>query len=350
MTTPLNDLTAAGAGAGDGPAALAGTAIETHGLTKRFGTRTAIDNVDLRVPLGAAFGFLGPNGAGKTTMIRMLLGLTRSTAGSIRLLGLPVPEQRAEALERIGAIVEEPRFHPHLSGRENLRIIAAARGPHVRARIAPALGRVGLAERADDKVKKYSLGMRQRLGVARCLLADPKVLILDEPTNGLDPGGIQEFRLMIRAMVEQEGRTVFISSHLLDEVEKICDYAAIVDRGTVVAQGAIGELTGAETRHELLVGVDDAELALSTLAASALVSDAQRAEDGLRVVLADGQRAAAEVNALLVRAGVRVARLEPVRHSLEQRFLEITSRLDDGSAPPQPVANQHTADRGGVPA
>jgi ABC-2 type transport system ATP-binding protein len=345
MTTPQ---ASAAASAEDGVAA---AAIETRGLTKRFGARTAIDKVDLRVPRGVAFGFLGPNGAGKTTMIRMLLGLTHSSAGSMRLLGLPVPEQRARALERVGAIVEEPRFHPQLSGRENLRIVAAVRGPQVRARIEPALARVGLAERADDKVKKYSLGMRQRLGVARCLLADPQVLILDEPTNGLDPGGIQEFRLMIRAMVEQEGRTVFLSSHLLDEVEKICDYAAIVDRGHVVAQGAIGELTGAEKRHELAIGVDDPDLALRTLSASDLVSDVQRAEDGVRAVLSDGPAAAAAVNALLVRAGVGVARLEPVRHSLEQRFLEITSRLDEPGAPaPDPTpARPPAATEGGVP-
>ena len=165
----------------------------------------------------------------------------------------------------MGAIVEEPRFHPQLSGRENLRIVAAVRGPQAHERIAPALARVGLAERADEKVKKYSLGMRQRLGVARCLLADPLLLILDEPTNGLDPGGIQEFREMIRAMVEQEGRTVFISSHLLDEVEKICDHAAIVDRGKIITQGAIAELAEGSTQHELIVGVDDPERALDVL-------------------------------------------------------------------------------------
>src|SRR5579884_3295640 len=145
-------------------------AVETHGLTKRFGQRTAIDGVDLHVPSGSAFGFLGPNGAGKTTMIRMLLGLTHASAGTMSLLGRPVPAERATALQEVGAIVEEPRFHPHLSGRENLRVIAAARGPQVRERIGPALERVGLAQRADEKVKRYSLGMRQRLGVARCLL------------------------------------------------------------------------------------------------------------------------------------------------------------------------------------
>ncbi|HXA54362.1 MAG TPA: ABC transporter ATP-binding protein [Solirubrobacteraceae bacterium] len=320
-------------GAGGAPA------VETRGLTKRFGARAAIDGVDLCVPRGSAFGFLGPNGAGKTTMIRMLLGLTHPNAGSMSLLGHPVPAERAQALRRVGAIVEEPRFHPNLTGRENLRIVAAARGPEVRARIAPALRRVGLAERADEKVKKYSLGMRQRLGVARCLLADPLLLILDEPTNGLDPGGIQEFREMIRAMVEQENRTVFLSSHLLDEVEKICDHAAIVDRGKVIAQGPIAELAGGGdgARNELIVGVDDVERALGALRGSEWVREARRSNEGLRVVLSGASDSAAQVNATLVHAGVGVMRLEPVRHSLEQRFLEVTTRLEgagsDGGVP-----------------
>jgi ABC-type multidrug transport system ATPase subunit len=304
-------------------------AIETKGLTKRFGERAAIDGVDLYVPRGSAFGFLGPNGAGKTTMIRMLLGLTHASAGSMSVLGRPVPAECGEALRRVGAIVEEPRFHPNLSGRENLRIVAAVRGPEVRARIAPALARVGLAERADEKVKKYSLGMRQRLGVARCLLADPLLLILDEPTNGLDPGGIQEFREMIRAMVEHENRTIFLSSHLLDEVEKICDAAAIVDRGKIIAQGPIAELaSGGGVRNELIVGVDDVELALGALEGSELVGEARRSDEGLRVVLRGDLQTASQVNATLVRAGVGVMRLEPVRHSLEERFLEVTSRLE----------------------
>ena len=308
-------------------------AIETSGLTKRFGARAAIDGVDLRVPLGSAFGFLGPNGAGKTTLIRTLLGLTHASDGSMRILGHAVPAERALALRRVGAIVEEPRFHGHLSGRENLRIVAAVRGPEVAARIAPALARVGLSERADEKVRRYSLGMRQRLGVARCLLADPRLLILDEPTNGLDPGGIQEFREMIRGMVEQEGRTVFISSHLLDEVEKICDAAAIVDRGRVVTQGPIAELAAAGGKGaELILSVDDVEAALAALGASALVREAHRSDEGLRVVLAGGAETAAPLNAALVGAGIGVMRLEPVRHSLEERFLEITSRLDAPAA------------------
>jgi ABC-2 type transport system ATP-binding protein len=311
-----------------------GPAVETTGLTKRFGERVAIDQVDLRVPRGSAFGFLGPNGAGKTTMIRMLLGLTHASAGSMSVLGHPVPAERARALARVGAIVEEPRFHPHLSGRENLRIIAAVRGPQAHERIGPALARVGLADRAEEKVKKYSLGMRQRLGVARCLLADPLLLILDEPTNGLDPGGIQEFREMIRAMVEQEGRTIFISSHLLDEVEKICDHAAIVDRGKIITQGAIAELAEGSTQHELIVGVNDPERALVVLEGCEHARETHRSDEGLRVVLADmasmtaADRSAA-VNAALVGSGLAVSRLEPVRQSLEQRFLEVTSRLSD---------------------
>ena len=307
---------------------LEGLAIETRGLTKRFGARIALDGVDLRVPRGSAFGFLGPNGAGKTTMIRTLLGLTRASAGSMQLLGYPVPTERAKALTRVGAIVEEPRFHPYLTGRENLRIVAAVRSPETFQRIEPALARVGLAERAGEKVKSYSMGMRQRLGVARCLLADPLLLILDEPTNGLDPGGIQEFREMIRTMVEQEGRTVFISSHLLDEVEKTCDAAAIVDRGKVITQGPIAELAEGGAHHELIIAVDDPRRALEVLAGLEQVHEAGEDDGALRVVLVDGPETAAAINAALVTAGIGVSRLEPVRHSLEQRFLEVTSRLD----------------------
>jgi ABC-2 type transport system ATP-binding protein len=216
-------------------------AVETAGLTKRFGDRTAVNRVDLRVLAGTAFGYLGPNGAGKTTLIRMLLGLTKPTAGSIWLLGYPVPEQRSAALQRVGAMAGEPRFLDHLTGRENLRINAAARDLAAAGRIEAALERVGLANRAGERVARYSTGMCQRLGVARCLLADPQLLILDEPAHGLDPAAIAEFRGMIRSLVA-EGRTVVLSSHQLDEVEKVCDMAAIVDRGRIVAEGPVGEL------------------------------------------------------------------------------------------------------------
>src|SRR5690242_2625443 len=182
-------------------------AVETHALTKRFGANTAVNGVDLLVPRGSAFGYLGPNGAGKTTLIRVLLGLTRADSGTMSLLGLPVPGQRDRALARVGAIVDEPRFHGHLSGRENLKILAAARGGDAAKQIGPALDRTGLTRRADDKVSAYSMGMRQRLGLAACLLADPQLLILDEPMNGLDPAGMREMRDMLRGLAG-EGRTV----------------------------------------------------------------------------------------------------------------------------------------------
>ena len=226
-------------------------AVEVHGLSKRFGAQVAVDNVDLLVPRGSAFGYLGPNGAGKTTLIRVLLGLTRADSGTMSLLGIPVPTQRGRALARVGAIVDEPRFHGHLSGRENLKILAAARGEGADERIGPALDRTRLTQRADDKVSAYSMGMRQRLGVAACLLADPQLLILDEPMNGLDPAGMREMRDMLRGLVD-EGRTVMLSSHLLDEVERTCDAVAIVDHGKVIRQGPIQELTGAAGTHTRL--------------------------------------------------------------------------------------------------
>ncbi len=303
-----------------------GPALETARLSKRFGERLAVDEVSLSVPRGTAYGFLGHNGAGKTTLIRMLLGLTRASAGDARVLGLPVPAQRAQALARVGAIVEEPKFYPHLTGRENLKVAAAVRGPESRARIDAVLGRVGLDKRAADRVGTYSLGMRQRLGLARCLLSDPELLILDEPMNGLDPGGMLDMRRMIRALVEEEGRTVFISSHLLDEVEKTCDVAAIIDGGRVIAQGPIGELV-ADGAGELIVECDDAERALALLAGEPTVRDLRREAGALRMKL-HGPEQAGAINARLVEAGVVVTRLEPVRHSLEERFLEMTTRLE----------------------
>jgi ABC-2 type transport system ATP-binding protein len=306
--------------------------VETSRLTKRFGERVAVDAVDLRIPRGVAFGYLGPNGAGKTTLIRMLLGLTSATSGTMRLLGHPIPEQRAAALARVGAIVEEPRFHPFLSGRENLEIVAAARQPEAHARIDAALERVGLRERADDRVGRYSLGMRQRLGVARSLLADPELLILDEPTNGLDPAGILEFRGMVRRLVD-EGRTVVLSSHLLDEVEKICDAVAIVDQGRVVAQGRIDEIAaGADAT--VLVGVRDEAAALAALQLHNAIAASRPAEGGLRLTLhpdVEVELAVADINRRLVEAGVPVHRLEAERVTLEQRFLQITSRLEEAA-------------------
>jgi ABC-2 type transport system ATP-binding protein len=307
-------------------------AIEVHGLTKRYGERTALSELDLAVPRRSAFGFLGPNGAGKTTLIRLLVGLTRPSGGSMRLLGTPLPEGRRAALARVGAIVEEPRFHGFLTGRENLAIIAAAREPEAHARIDEVLAGVGLSERADHRVKSYSLGMRQRLGVARALLGDPELLILDEPTNGLDPAGIREFRQMIRGFID-EGRTVLLSSHLLDEVERICDHVAIVDHGRVLIQGSIAELN-AGGEHALLVATNDDAHAMARLVVDGTVASAERSAEGIRITLRPGSETAAvaaAINRTLVTSGIDVHRLEPEAASLEQRFLDITTRL--GVAP-----------------
>jgi ABC-2 type transport system ATP-binding protein len=310
--------------------AASGFVVETSALTKRFGDRVAVDNVELRVPRGSAFGYLGPNGAGKTTLIRMLLGLTKATGGTMRLLGRPVPDDRAAALARVGAIVEEPRFHKHLTGRENLTVIAAARESEAHARIDGALARVGLSQRADERVKRYSLGMRQRLGVARSLLADPELLILDEPTNGLDPAGIHEFRDMIRGFVA-EGRTVLLSSHLLDEVEKICDEVAIVDQGKVVVQGSIAELA-AGGKETILIATSDEEQALAILSEHRGVKSAIAEANGIRVTLGvHSVEAQDDISRRLVLAGLAIRRFEPARVSLEQRFLEITSRLEESA-------------------
>jgi ABC-2 type transport system ATP-binding protein len=300
-------------------------AIQTVGLSKSFGSRLAVDAVNLTVPRGVVYGLLGHNGAGKTTLIRILLGLTHTSGGAVRLLGQPMPERRAEALARVGALVEEPKFHPHLTGRQNLRIVADVRGPEARARIGPALERVGLSNRADDRVNSYSLGMRQRLGVARSLLADPELLILDEPSNGLDPSGIVEFRQLVRSFAEDEGRTVFLSSHQLSEVEKVCDSAAIIDRGRILEEGAIDELAGGRG-HELTIGCDDPAAAAAVL--DGQVARLRRSNGVLQVTLeGDARSAAAVVNSRLVEAGVNVWHLELERPTLEQRFLQVTSTV-----------------------
>jgi ABC-2 type transport system ATP-binding protein len=315
------------------PIERASLAVQTSGLGKRFGTQAALDGVDLEVPRGSAFGFLGPNGAGKTTLIRLLLGLAEPTAGSMHLLGREVPAQRAAALARVGAIIEEPRFHPHLTGRENLWVHAAARERSAHGRIDGALARVGLAARADDRVKAYSLGMRQRLGIARGLFADPELLILDEPMNGLDPAGILEFRQLIRELVG-EGRTVLLSSHLLDEVEKTCDLAAIVDQGKVVAQGSIHELVRGGPRAIDIIS-DNPVAAASLLAAGPGVTRAGDHDGGLRVTLSPEAPVDREIVTELLRRlldhGVAVERVTPVAASLEDRFLSMTTRLEDRS-------------------
>jgi ABC-2 type transport system ATP-binding protein len=305
-------------------------ALEVSGLTKKFGDRTVVDNVSLRIPRGSAFGYLGPNGAGKTTLIRMVLGLTPATSGSMSVLGVPVPAQRARALERVGAIVEEPRFHGYLTGRQNLRVLAAARQPAAERRIEPALERVGLRERADDRVGAYSMGMRQRLGVAACLLGDPELLILDEPMNGLDPAGMLEFRNLLRSFVD-EGRTVVLSSHLLDEVERTCDAVAVVDQGRIVAQGSIDEVIGSGGQS-VSIECDDLSSARQLLLVHRLARDVTAQAGRLTAILdpqyqASPRDAAGAINRVLVEQGITVYGLAVDRGSLEQRFLDITSTL-----------------------
>ena len=304
-------------------------AVETHGLTKRFGGRTAVNGVDLVVPRGCAFGYLGPNGAGKTTLIRVLLGLTHADAGTMKLLGHSVPAHRDVALARVGAIVDEPRFHQHLTGRQNLQILAAAREQAATARIESALDRVGILHRANDKVSKYSMGMRQRLGVAACLLGDPHLLILDEPMNGLDPAGMADMREMILSLVA-EGRTVVLSSHLLDEIERTCDAVAIVDQGRIIRQGPINELL-AGSSLEVEIDCDAPATAQSLLADNSFGATVTVLEDCLHVSLPAGtpRDVVAEVNRILVTSGVSVYRLQENRATLEAWFLEVTSRLGD---------------------
>ena len=307
-------------------------AVETHGLTKRFGATVAVDDVELLVPRGSAFGYLGPNGAGKTTLIRTLLGLTKANGGTMSLLGTPVPAERGRALAKVGAIVDEPRFHPHLTGQENLRLLAAARGGDAHQRIAPSLARVGLTGRADDKVASYSMGMRQRLGVAACLLSDPELLILDEPMNGLDPAGMHEMRAMITSLAD-EGRTVVLSSHLLDEIERTCDAVAIVDHGRVIRQGPIDELTRGAGGGVVQVECAEPARAAQLITEAGLAAGTALTETGLTVTLPPGagRELIADLNRRLVDAGIDVYGLREVQTSLEDWFLSVTSRLGEPS-------------------
>ncbi|XXF75095.1 ABC transporter ATP-binding protein [Myxococcaceae bacterium GXIMD 01537] len=293
-------------------------AIEARGLTKRYGAFAAVDALDLDVRRGAVCGFLGPNGAGKTTTIRMLLGLVRPTAGTARILGRPL-EDRAALCTRVGAIIETPAFYPFLSGEENLRVLAgASAAPVPRTRVAALLERVGLEERARDKAGTYSLGMRQRLGIASALLTDPELLFLDEPTNGLDPAGMQEVRALLGSLA-QEGRTVFVSSHQLGEVEQVCTDIVILQRGVKKLQGSVASLL--EEGRRLEFQVSPVARAVEVLAA--LPALEPRAEGDTVWVKAERDAVPALVRAL-VGSGVDVYGVSSRAPSLEQRFLELT--------------------------
>jgi ABC-2 type transport system ATP-binding protein len=299
--------------------------IETENLRKeyvrlkRFRRRTtlAVDGLDLSVPDGGVFGFLGPNGSGKTTTIRCLLGLVRPSAGRVRLLGADSTRDLASVIGRVGSIVEAPALFPGFSGRRNLELLARIDGIGPRA-VQERLDLVDLADRADDRLKTYSLGMRQRLGIAAALLRDPELLILDEPANGLDPAGIKEVRELIRKL-GNEGRTVFVSSHILSEVRQMCDHVAILARGRMVKVGSVQDVLAGEARS-VFVRVDDLAKARSVLTADGMTIE--DAGDGLSVSI-DPARAS-EVSRSLAGHGLFVSELRSDEADLETVFLELT--------------------------
>lgn len=295
--------------------------IETRNLTRRFGERIAVDELDLSVPAAGVYGFLGPNGAGKTTAIRMLLGLIRPNAGEVRLFGMPVADNRASLMRRVGALVESPSLYPHLTGRENLEVTRRLLGAP-RNLIDVALETVKLTKDADRRVREYSLGMRQRLGLALALLNNPELLILDEPTNGLDPAGIHEMRDLIRRLPDEFGVTVFLSSHLLSEVEQIASHIGIIHEGKLLFQGSLAEL---QTRQQtqLILGVKQIETAIDRLANAGW--NVQRSADGMLSVAAKTSEDAIGINKLLVDHRLDVFHIALAQPSLEHIFLTLTT-------------------------
>ncbi|KNC19743.1 multidrug ABC transporter ATP-binding protein [Arthrobacter sp. RIT-PI-e] len=303
-----------------------GLAIETRGLTKVFGSQKAVNGIDLAVPRGSVFGFLGPNGSGKTTTIRMLLGLASASSGEIRLLDGVMPRDARGVLPRVGALVEGPAIYPFLSGRANLpRLDAADRPPPPpprSTRVDAALERVGLGHAATKRAAAYSLGMKQRLGIANALLAPRDLLILDEPTNGLDPQGTREVRGLIRSLSE-DGTTVFVSSHLLAEVEQMCSRIAVMSAGRLVAQGTLDELRSEGTAR-VRVTTPDIDDASRVLARLGLPPQVHGRDDTITAELVVEGLLPETVNAALVQDGVRVRGFEVSGASLEDRFVALT--------------------------
>jgi ABC-2 type transport system ATP-binding protein len=299
-------------------------AIHTVGLTKSFGSHNAVDAIDLRVPRGSIFGFLGPNGSGKTTTIRMLMGLANISAGQVSMLGYSIPSEIGKALPKVGALVEGPAFYPYISGRDNLmRFDAADRyaDPKTRSqRVDAALAKVGLTQAAGKKVHAYSLGMKQRLGIANALLQPRDLLVLDEPTNGLDPQGTREVRNLIRSLA-LEGITIFISSHLLVEIEQMCTHLAVMSQGKIVAQGSVEELSASQTLQVKLVTVDT-DRALQGLESVGIKAVADG--ETLSAMVPAGQIEPERIVQVLVELGVRVKAFEMAAPTLEDRFVLLT--------------------------
>ncbi|HUH08398.1 MAG TPA: ATP-binding cassette domain-containing protein [Egibacteraceae bacterium] len=298
-----------------GAIARASPVIEVSGLSKRYERVQALDRLDLSVDRGEVLGLLGPNGAGKTTTLRLLLGLINADEGSVTVLG--GRPGAADVLARVGALIEEPALYPYLSGRDHLRALARYTGADERL-IDPALSDMGLTDAADAKTRTYSLGMRQRLAIAGALIKRPELLILDEPTNGLDPAGISTMREWIRSYAAS-GRTVILSSHLLGEVEHICDRVAVLFEGRKVADGTVAEL---QPEEAVMIAADPPDRALSLLEQHPQVLAAIIRDGRIRAVIAPG--AAAEVNTALVSAGIRIFELWPAQRSLEEIFFGLT--------------------------
>ena len=294
--------------------------ISTRGLTRRFGHQLAVNNLNLSVPAAGVYGFLGPNGAGKTTAIRMLLGLIRPNAGEVRLFGQPLKANHQSLMRRVGALVESPSLYPHLTGRENLEVTRRLLGSP-RELIDVALDIIKLKKDADRRVREYSLGMRQRLGLALALLNKPDLLILDEPTNGLDPAGIHEMRDLIRRLPDEFGVTVFLSSHLLSEVEQIASHIGIIHEGSLLFQGPLAELQKKQ-QTKLTVGVKQLDQAMNCLANAGWTV---KRVDELLNVSARTSEVAVRINNLLVDLRLEVFHLSLSQGSLEDIFLTLTN-------------------------
>jgi ABC-2 type transport system ATP-binding protein len=300
-------------------------ALATRGLVKRYGSRTALAGLDLAVPRGLVYGFLGPNGAGKTTTMRLLVGLLRADAGSIELLGEPYTGRERRRLFRVGALIESPTFYPYLSGADNLRVLAATGAPTRRQRVEEVLDFVGLRERGRDKVGNYSLGMKQRLGIAGALLSDPELLLLDEPANGLDPAGIVAMRQTLRHLTGM-GKTVFISSHILPEVEQLADVVGIVDRGQLVREGTLQQLLEEGGHIRLRVGRNELPRVRELVGRLGDVGEPEGGDQSpdVWVTLAVAPARAVEVNRALAEGGVYVSGLT-TGSDLESVYMTLTT-------------------------
>jgi ABC-type multidrug transport system, ATPase component len=294
--------------------------LETERLTKRYRRRVVVNGLSLKVERGDIFGFLGQNGAGKSTTMRMALGLVRPSSGHVRLLGHLMSKHPIRALARVGAMIEAPAFYDNFTGLQNLKMLAAMSGGASRERIERVLEIVSLSERAKDPVRVYSHGMRQRLGIAQALLPDPEFIILDEPTDGLDPQGIHEMRLLILRLRDELGLTVMLSSHLLYEVEQICNRIAIIDAGRLLYQGSLKDLVAADETVKLTV--DRTAEAFQLLSKNPALKVSRNGDDSLYVRMAEEQIPL--VNALLVERGFRVMELARQRETLEQVFMRLT--------------------------